>query len=303
MANEGKYLFRRVYSVFLQSPTASSGIAYGNHYSNQTALRVAFSIEKKTESAPNKGTITLFNLNPKTRAAISLGWTIRLRCGYENLVDTIFIGKIGIVNHTRQGPDIASSLQVSEGFRALLETPFQKSYPPKTHVAQVLQDIAKQMDVKIGVVRDIPDVVYAKGLTLSHGCRDALDTVLKPLKMEAAISNERLNILPADKPFGTRAVVVSKDSGLINTPTIEKRDVNFDAVLLPQLTVPGQLVQVKTGDAAASGFFKIRSVKVEGDSHGEAWSVSCNCARITGFTVKPLTAYGYDFNSAIKGLV
>lgn len=303
MSSTGNYLFRRVYSVFLQSPTAANGIAFGNHYSNQSALRCVFALEKKVESAPNKGTITLYNLNPKTRAAIGLGWTVRLRCGYENLVDTLFIGKVGIVNHNREGPDIATVMQVSEGFRALMETPFNKSYPPKTHVAQVLQDIAKAMDVKIGVVRNIPDRAIGKGLALSHSCRDALDTVLKPLKMEASISNERLNILPADKPFGTRAVVVSKDSGLINTPSIEKRDVNFDALLIPALAVPGQLVQVKTGDALASGFFKIRSVKIEGDSHGDRWNVSCNCSRITGFTVKPLTANGYDFTNAVGGLV
>ncbi len=303
MSVPSNYLFRRVYSVFLQSPTAESSIAFGNHYSNQTALRVTFSLEKKAESAPNKGTITLYNLNPKTRAAIGLGWTVRLRCGYDDLVDTVFIGKVGIVNHNREGPDVATAMQVTEGFRALLETPFQKSYPPKTHVAQVLQDIAKQMDVKVGVVRDIPDTTYPKGLSLSHGCRDALDVVLKPLKMEASISNERLNILPLDKPFGTRALVIGKDSGLINTPTVEKREVNFDALLIPQLTAPGQLVQIKTDNALASGFFKVRSVKVEGDSHGERWNVSCNCARITGFTLAPQVSRGLDFNAAVRGLI
>ncbi|RYF52442.1 MAG: hypothetical protein EOO38_00085 [Cytophagaceae bacterium] len=303
MQGVAHYLFRRIYQVALQGPDALMGIQFGNVRNDETAIRIAFSLEKKADSSPNKGTISLYNLNPKTRAAISLGWRISLRVGYEGLNETIFVGKIGIINHTRAGPDIVTECQVMEAYGALIMTPFSKSYPPMTHVAQVLRDIAESMNVDIGVVRDIPDTVYTKGIVLSGSCRDALNTVLKPLKMEASVSNSKLNILPLDRPFGTRAVVIGQDTGMINTPSVEKRNVSFDALLIPQLCVPGQLVQVRTVNQLATGFFKIRAVKIEGDTHDQRWNVSCNCARLEGVQEAPNVAQGLDFNAAIKGLL
>lgn len=303
MADFSPYLYGRKYQVSLQAPGQATSLTFGNIKDDDSALRVAFDLEKKSASAPNKGSISIFNLNAKTRAAITQGWFVQLRVGYVGLVETVFVGRVGVVNHQKQGAEMVTSLACTEGFSALMETTFSKSYPKGTPLYTILTDVARTMDVPVNVVRNLPAHVYSGGISLNGTCRDCLDILLRPLKVEAHISNGKLNILPLDLPFGQKAIVVSQETGMVSTPTVDKRSLMVEALLITSLCTPGQLIQVKTTQAVQSGFFKIRECKIEGDSHDAKWNVSLTCARLTDYTIKVVSATGLNFEGATVGLL
>lgn len=279
-----QYLFARAYAVTLAASSAQTGLQYGNLDAAQSALRVRFEVKQGVKDTPNSAKITLFNLSQYSRTGLCAepGRTtrIKLQAGYQGLVDTLFFGSASKITTKRDGPDITTEIEATDGQDALLNTAFNQKYLRHTPLTAILSDVRRAMNVELGVVLGLPaGYTLARSQTLSGGCRQVLTACLRRHGLEFNILNNKLNILPRGRHLGKAAVVVSPQAGMLGVPSISTEGVSFDSLLNPKL-VPGQLVQLISHNATATGFYKLRAASFTGDSHGDDWKVFCECARL-----------------------
>jgi hypothetical protein len=293
-----QYLFARVYALTLVPPTGGEPAQFGNLAAGQSALRVAFEVNKGVKTNPNSAKITLYNLNRQARTALGAGYLVALQAGYDGLAEKIFIGTVSKVETARAGADITTTLEATDGQEALLAASFNRSYPSQTHLAQVLQDVGKAMSVDPGVVLGLPDETFPRGIALHGSCTAVLRKLCHKHGLEASVQNGKLNILPIRAHLGQAAIVLSSKTGMLGVPSATKEAVTFDALLNPKL-VPGQLVQVVSANTAASGYYKIRTVKIAGDTHGDKWQANCECARLTETVQQLGPAQGFNYAQAV----
>jgi len=298
----GQYLYNRAYGIALMG-AQSEAIQYGNLSGQASAIRVQMEIIKGATDSPNKAKFSLYNIGLSVRESIGKGFLVRATAGYVGLVETLFIGAVGKATSRRDGPDIVTEIECADGEQALLGSTFQKPYPPGTLLPQILQDVAAAMDVEPGIALGIPNTVYRRGISVHGSCRDILKKLLRKEGLEFSVQNGRLNIIPLKKHNGRTALVVSSGTGLINVPSISGTDITFESLLNPRL-VPGQLVQVVSKNRAISGYAKIRSTKVEADSHDAKWQVTCVCNKVLEPIQALSAAQGFEYGqAAIDGLL
>jgi hypothetical protein len=316
-----QYLFARAYALTLSDPRDNYGLQYGNLVSGQSALRIRFEVKQGVKDTPNTAKITVFNLSETSRSAISangalnpgkgavgaagaVGTQIKLVAGYQGLVDTLFFGSAFKVTTKRDGPDITTEIEATDGQEALLNATFNQRYPKDTDLWRILRDVAKAMSVDIGVVVGLPDYKLSRSQTLTGGCRQVLTDCLGRHGIEFNVLNNKLNMMPKGRHLGHAAIVVSPLTGMVGVPSITDEGVTFDSLLNPKL-IPGQLVQVVSQNQKAVGFYKLRAATFVGDSHADDWKVTAECARLPDGAVQALTpARGFDFAAAtVPGLI
>lgn len=298
LARTQQYLFSRAYQLTIGPDTGGAAARYGNIGGTSSALRITFEVNKIAAGAANKATIALYNVNVKTRAALVRGYQVVLDAGYQGLVERLFTGTVFKATSSRSGPDIVTSLECIDGLRPLLYSTFSRTYPKRTTLAQVLGDVAQASEALAGTVMGIPPKVYARGLSVHGTCRDILEELCRPHGLEVSITNGKLNILPKGAHLGTQAIVLSPQTGLLGVPSISQTSVSFEALLNPKL-IPGQRVQLVTANPNTCGIMYIRSCKMTGDTHGQAWQVAAEGVRETTVTSNLKAATGFDFGQAV----
>jgi hypothetical protein len=294
-------LFGRAYTVVLSADKATVGTSFGNMAAGQGALRVAFEVKKDVSQTPNTAKITLFNLQPQLRSALTKGWRVKLQAGYVGLVDQVFIGTVTTAKTQRQGPDITTEIEATDGGESLLNASFNQKYPSQTPLWQILQDIARAMDVQPGVVLGLPDYRISRAQTLCGGCAQVLHTCLDKHGLVFSVQNGKLNITPKGKHIGQAAIVISQSAGMLGVPSVTGDALRFEALLNPRL-VPGQMVVVQSKNPQAAGYYSIEKAELSGDSRDAKWQIACECARLTQPVQQLSAAHGFQFNTAVEGL-
>lgn len=277
-----KQLFLRDYKV-----TVGERGQEGKEY---TDLRVVFEVEKTSESSPNKAKIEIYNLSGTSRKEYQKkGLGIRLDAGYQGLMEVLFIGDVHKPKFKRNNADILTTFEAGDGERALVNTVFNKSYGAGTRFVQIVQDIADTLGIAVGTVIGIKAEVYNAGVTFSGSAKKALDTMTAKQDLEWSVQNNTIQILPKTAHLGEEAIFISKTTGLIGVPSAENQDsVKFSSLLNPKLQ-PGALVQLESDQV--NGFYKLKKVKFDGDSHGDKWQADCEGVKINAAQVFPPGAF------------
>jgi hypothetical protein len=311
--SQSQFLFGRCYSLSIGAPGQTAALQYANfNPPGQTqplsALKIRFDIQKNLIGSPNKSKIEVFNFSQQTRQAIKVGWIVQLQVGYKNLVETIFIGNINPagLKSDRNGADIITVMECGDGESSISTSVLNKTYPPGSTLAQILQDIAIAMNtttatnpvgVGSGIAVGIPNVVYGRGKTISGACKDTLNTLLQPQGLRWSVQNGALDIIPAIAYNGDSAIVVSSATGMIGTPSKNDQYTEFSSLLNPKL-VPGALVQLISENTALNGFYKVLTAHYEGDSHDSKWQVHCQCTEMSNVQTLPV-ASGNNYTKAV----
>ena len=306
-----QYLFNRAYAIAIGAPGQTSALQYSNFpiqgssmLQKASPLKVRFDITKNLIGSPAKAKFEIFNLSQQSRQAIKKGYIVQMQAGYNGLIETLFTGNIvpNGLKSARNGPDIITSMECGDGESSIVMTVLNKAYPAGTYLAQVVRDCALAMQlvdsddpvgVNSGSILQVPEVTYGRGLTIEGPVKKTLDDLLKPQGLRWYVTNGNLNIIPVKSTNGSAAIVVSKDTGMIGTPSQNDQYTEFAALLNPKL-LPGQLVQLISENTSLNGFYKIMSGHYEGDTHDSKWQVTCQCVAVNNVAI-PLTASnGFD---------
>lgn len=257
-------------------------------------LKVAFSVSKSLSSTQNSAEIKLWNLNEGHRNAVGKEFDdITLEAGYMppdggGNVGIIFKGQIRDVEHTREGPDIITTLTCGDGDKAFRRATTSKSYPKGTPVKTVVEDIYKDLK-KQGIGKGewkFPDGMrenYERPYAACGSCKRELDTIGRSNNFYWSIQNGVLEIVPGDGYLGGM-VYLSPETGMIDVPAITDNGVRVSALLNPDVR-PGRRVRVESqvlGMNGANGEYRVSSCQFSGDNREGHFKVDITGEKVNG---------------------
>lgn len=281
-----RFLFGRQWAVKFGNPIGTQGAF--DLVVKYDELRTVFEIEKNSTFNSNKAKVHIYNLNDASRKRYVKGMVLSLDAGYSQPVN-IFTGNIsGLVNHERKGPDIISTFECGDGEKNLITATINKNWPVGYEVSLIVQDLIAAAGFPTRYISPLIATFKTKGAftatsTVQKALGDLLTGLVGPSSPKGfvfQIEGGAIQILPAGGSILTtaNAIEVSAKTGLIGVPGVASGGDNvlkFTTLLNPKL-FPGTLIHLTS--KIITGFFVVRKVAIEGDSHGPKWQMSCDCA-------------------------
>ena len=172
----------------------------------------------------------------------------------------VLAGNVTNVETTRQGVDKVTTFTLGESFSNLNHTKTKGTIPEGATVRTVIEEVRKQMgDVAQGVYSgDAINTPLPYGFPMNGAPREVLDRLTRTYGLEYQLDNKTLHITDSNglkTTNSTGALLLSKDTGLVNRPQECQSDVtNSD----------GEKVKKETGTLNAKGKPKKEPVKEDG---------------------------------------
>jgi len=267
---------------------AGIGLSSGNvALSSFDGFRVSFEIEKTSESSPNPGKISIYNLNKDSRAQLEQatpnnassgqGPSIFLSAGYEGLsgeplLSQIYAGNVRWLFTERNGPDLVTTIECGDAESALRNVHVEQAFGPGTTVAQVVGYVTDQLGLSIGTIVPTITGFFQHGISISGLASDVMDYLTRGAGLEWHVTDGEINVLDPTLPTADPPVNVNSYTGLIGFPSKNQENIiQFKSLLNPELK-PGRGVLLTS--ATYTGFVRCRLCKFRGDTHGGEISVS-----------------------------
>lgn len=247
-----------------------------------TGLDVEFNVERSLKAEPNTCELRIYNLGEERRAAITAqsGVTVRLEVGYDTQLFTLFEGDLRDGGSQVSGPDVVTTLRAGDGEKTHRTNRPQRSYRPGSGAKRVREDAVGGFGVGLGNALttlaglSLQDVgtAFETGFVVHGRSTKRTQEVLRAAGAELSVQDGELQILPVNKPLAGLDVLLTPDTGLIDSPSIDSDgDLSARALIQPNL-VPGATVQVRA--KTLTGDFRIERVTYRGATAGNEWSAT-----------------------------
>jgi hypothetical protein len=195
----------------------------------------------------------------------------------------------------KDGTDVTTELEVRDGYFEIRDTAVSIGQGPGASAKSIIRSIASQMGLPLVMADDAPERSWANGFSFYGPARAALHKVVQGTGLEWSIQNQALQVVTKRGVTARQAVVLAADSGLIGYPERQREGAREKAkvtdattgqranlvsanqerdgwrvqsLLLPQIN-PGDLVKLES--RTVEGFFRVETVKHQGDSEGGDW--------------------------------
>jgi hypothetical protein len=256
-----------------------------------TDLRVTFSVEKDIFGIPNLCKASIYNLSESTRSRIDEEYTkIIINAGYEGKQSLVFAGNIMYPNHRRNNQgDIITDIICGDGHFAYTTSFYNNTINKGMSRKDVFEDVAKQMNLKVGDLKGFEDgPASTGGFALSGPNKTILDNQANDAGVYWSIQNEEIITVPIKGSIGGDVVVFNQINGMIGSPIITEIGISLDVLLNARLR-PGSLFkvesvnpQIKIGNyyfsavrkTLGTGTYRINKLVHTGDTHGDVWTTA-----------------------------
>lgn len=215
---------------------------------------MAFKVVRDLRAQPNNAEVSIWNLSEDERARLEApGQRIVLVAGYHEAEAQIFSGDARRVTSTKHGPDWVTKIEAGDGERAYAFGRVSNSYGPGAKVAEVVLNTVKALKTDPGSTADkVKGLVgeFASGYVQHAKASTELTRLLSPAGWTWSMQDGRVELLGPDETVQEEAPVLTPETGLIGSPTLDPPQKNKKAVLkvrsllLPRLR-PGQRVKLK----------------------------------------------------------
>lgn len=260
---------------------------------NRHDLKIAFNVSKGLSGTANTAEIEMWNLTEGHRNALGKELDdITLEAGYMppdggSNVGIIFKGQMRDVEHRREGPDIVSRITCGDGDKAFRRATISKTFTKGTPVEDVVEELYKQLE-KEGVDRgewkfpqDMPK--YERPYSMCGSCTRELDLIGRSRGFYWSVQNGTFEIIPGDGFVGG-VVVITPETGMIDTPTITDNGVKVRCLLNPEIR-PNRRVQIESQMLemnAEGGMYRVSEVTYSGDNRDGTFEVALHGEAIKG---------------------
>lgn len=253
---------------------------------NVSELDLTFDVEKSTKREPNTAEINVYNLSETSRSKISEEEdpTVTLRAGYEADGDqppVLFVGDARRIFTAADGIDFVTTIQARDLGRAYQAARMNKSYGPGTPISTALRDAVDALGVGRGNLSEFDVTLsngarnFATGFVASGQAHRVLNSLVRGAGLRWSIQNGSLQLMQRRQALQTRAVLLSPDSGLVESPTKDEKGIVTARCLMQTGLEPGRRVSIES--RLLSGTYEIRKTKYEGDTRGNAWHAIVEC--------------------------
>ena len=276
----------RIASRLLDETRKSVGLGDGD-LSN--ILKVSFGVSSTVKKDPNSCDVQIYNLNAASRAALQKrGQETVIEAGYVDNRSIIFSGTLEYSTSVYNGVDWITSLQTSDGTDKIKKKRINKSLKGPAKVGDVLRVAADAMGLKPGNLKTAIKrgsvrgnlSEFTNGIVLSGKADRVLDRIARSMGYFYSIQNGQLMLLAPGDFNGTKAAVISAETGMVGSP--EPGDdgfVNVRTLIQPNL-LPAYRINLKSRQA--NGFYRIERVDYSGDTWGDSWFADLECSPLGG---------------------
>jgi len=252
------------------------------------ALDIEFNITKSLKRSANAADISIYNLNPSHRAALKetkQDLVTQLIAGYEDEKGVIFLGGTREVVTVYDAPNYITTVSSAEGEKSMQTDRINKSFAAGTNLSTVIKELGGALQVDQGNLDKIlsqgvlPNgaTQFVKGFTVSGNTANEFERVLRSAGFEWSVQNGKLQILKIGEPVRETAILLNISTGLLGSPTIDKKgNIEFEALLSSKL-VPGK--QVKIESKLLNTYARIAKSDFTGGTRTD-WKVSCEAKEI-----------------------
>lgn len=197
-------------------------------------LRIQFDVEMYVDNKEktNKGTVVIFNLSDETVKKIGTRYgTLTLAAGYQGNIKTIISGDVINIRTTRQGTDRVTTFELAPNFTNLAIKPVKYSFPADIYLENVVAEIANQLDLAFtkSTKGDWRTLKCQFGYPAYGNGKQVLDEIANTYAVEWKIIDGELIVTDRYSLNGgewEKAIVLSKDSGLLEIPYIDSEEVS-----------------------------------------------------------------------------
>lgn len=243
-------------------------------------LRIAFDIEKTRESNANTAKVTIYNLNENNRDLLKNkeDLFVILNVGYQGGdVDQLLIADITRSSTKRQGPDFITVIECEDGGQALTEAHIDKSYAPGTNLKSVISDVVNSFveagEVAVGTLSRVKDEIAQNGITVSGVSKVIMDDLIEKQDLEWSIQDNEVQVMEPLQDTGEEVVFLTPDTGLIGSPILREKGIEFKALIQSTKIRPGRPVNLESRQF--EGLYRINKARYQGDTHDKTWYVLC----------------------------
>lgn len=262
----GPQLYLRQTSLAIQPQGSTQSLV-------ETGVRIKFHIEQSNQSTPNDAKLEIYNLALTTRTLLQKPHSrIIFSAGYQNTISTILVGEITKSVDKRETVDTITKIEVHDGDNSYTNATFDKGYPPGITPMAVINDLASNFNLGIGLIQGVPTVKLLGGMSLSGPIRNHLDTICNKFNLQWSIQNEVLQIIPNGKGTNEDAIYISSGTGLIGSPGRTATGIEFTSLLQPHLR-PGRKIVMDSLDI--QGTFILLKVTQVGDNYQGEFVSKC----------------------------
>lgn len=248
-------------------------------------FRIAFSADKSDKADLNKMTLKVYGLNEDKRRKLvrdsddkgedgktpatsnNQYFPLDLKIGYQDRIETIFRGSVDQAFSIREGAQFVTTLICMDGGHDFLRGFVSTSVTSKAAaIDAALSTMPNTKKGKIGAQGDItrPKVLVGNSMAVVSDMLDA--------DQRWFIDDERLNILGGKEVVSSYVPVVSAETGLINTPEADKKEVTFTTFLNPSIKVGGLVRLISVTAPHLNGIYKVSLISYSGDFDGTDWN-------------------------------
>lgn len=259
-------------------------------------FRIRFSVDKSDKADLNKATIKIDGLNPDKRKRLVRDpdekpekdkdgkpkptsnsnngyFPVLLEIGYQGKLETIFRGSIDEAGSVRENDgQFVTTISAMDGGEDFLRGFVSTSVTSKS--AAIDAALGTMPNTKKGKVGKMGDITRPK--VLVGNSMAVVSEMLDP-DQRWFIDDERLNILGGTEVVSSFVPVVSAETGLINTPEADKKEVTLTTMLNPSIKVGGLYQLISVTAPHRNGIYKCKLITYSGDNDGSDWT-----QRVTG---------------------
>lgn len=244
-------------------------------------LDFEFSVVKNLRREPNTAEITVTNLSPTSRQSLEAAedQRIRLDVGYRDDLHTIFEGDLRKASSKREGADILTKIEGGDGERSFRRARTNRSFGEGTSVRSVIEDVARGMGFGVGNLETQTQGagfeglgnVYVEGTVVSGSSRETLTGLTRSIGLEWSVQDGNLQLLPFRTALAQTAVLLTPQTGLIESPSVDSENVlNARSLIVPGI-FPGRKVDVRS--EFVRGIYRVTKATWTGSMFANDWYV------------------------------
>lgn len=188
-------------------------------------LTIYFDIPFDDGDKVNDISIKIFNLSDNTINGFKNGQRVILTAGYKGDAGTIFDGKLKKVSTEWESVDKITTFLCIDDKGNFLSTKVKKTYAANTNAKTILNDLIGKSGLSIGELSLPTNFVYRSGKTINGKLGTAVIAIAKDCKAKVHINRNKIYIRDKNKG-NTIAFEVSKETGLIDNPTVIEDETN-----------------------------------------------------------------------------
>ena len=245
-------------------------------------LRIAFNVVKDGKPQPNKATIKVWGLSEAHKQylkQLSLsGIGVQLEAGYETGTSIIYRGSLRRCFTMREQASLVTTLESGDGTPQVQGSRVAVSVQKGATNRDVLAAVARSVGVLEGNLGDAlaklgGASVFMNGGVFFGSAADEMTRLCRSLGLTWSIQDGKLQVLDPSSVAAGKAILLSKDTGMINEPSVDPKGVLSVSMLIQPDVFPGRLISLQ--GQRIQGNWKIEQTTHSGDTRSTGpWQIA-----------------------------